>query len=226
MPPRPPHAPSTDALVVLAAALWGLYWLPVRALADWLAGGWGTVAVVAVAAIGLAPVAVARWLELRRADGWALAATALGGASFAMYSVALVEGRVAAVILLFYLTPVWSTVIGRLWLGWPTARLRYVALALGLVGLVLVLGAEGGPPVPRSAADWLGLLSGMLWSVATTGIRTRRRVRADAATFVFALGGLATALLLTPLLAGAPAASLAAPGPAAWAWLGLAAGLW
>ncbi|MFP4126789.1 MAG: EamA family transporter [Alphaproteobacteria bacterium] len=217
---------ATNLLVAAAAALWGLYWLPVRALAEWAPGAWGTVVVVAVAALVLAPVGVVRRRELFRAGGVALAATALGGASFALYSLAVVEGRVAAVILLFYLTPVWSTLIGRLWLGWPTAGLRYVALGLGLAGLGLVLGADGEAPLPQSAADWLGLLSGLLWSFATTGIRTRSRLAADAAAFVFALGGLATALALTPLLAAAPAAPPAPPGPAAWVWVGLAAGLW
>ncbi len=226
MPSHRHRVVSTNLLVVAAAALWGLYWLPVRALADWMPGAWGTVVVVAVAALLLAPAAVARRRELRLAAPGALAATALGGASFAMYSIALVEGRVAVVILLFFLTPVWSTLIGRLWLAWPTARLRYVALGLGLAGLVLVLGAEGGPPVPRSAADWLGLLSGLLWSLATTGIRTHRPLRADAAAGVFALGGLATALVLTPLLAASPAAPDAVPGPELWVWVGLAAGLW
>jgi drug/metabolite transporter (DMT)-like permease len=225
MPTRPHPAASADLLVVVAAGLWGLYWLPVRALADWVPGAWGTVAVVVAAALVLAPAGLARRRELRGADRGALVATALGGVSFVMYSVALVEGRVAVVILLFFLTPVWSTLIGRLWLGWPTARLRYLALALGLGGLGLVLGSEGGAPVPRSAADWLGLLSGLLWSLATTGMRTRSRLRPDAAAFVFVLGGVATALVLAPLLAAPP---LAATGPAwaTWAWLGLAAGLW
>lgn len=226
MPSRLHRAAATNLLVAGAAALWGLYWLPVRALAEWAPGAWGTVVVVAVAALLLAPAGIACRRQLRRAGGGALAATALGGASFALYSLALVEGRVAAVILLFYLTPVWSTLIGRLWLGWPTARLRYVALGLGLAGLLLVLGADGEAPLPQSAADWLGLLSGVLWSFATTGIRTRSHLRADAAAFVFTLGGLATALVLTPLLAAAPAAPAAPPGPAAWAWVGLAAGLW
>lgn len=218
MSPSSIRAVPTSLLVIVAAGLWGLYWLPVRQLAGTVPGAWGTVLVVMVAALVLAPSAVRRRRELAAGSAAALAATALGGASFVMYSVALVDGRVAVVILLFFLTPVWSTLIGRLVLGWPTSWLRYAAIAVGLAGLGLVLGADGGLPLPRNASEWLGLASGLLWSLATTGIRTRSRLRALPATFVFGLGGLATALVL--------AATLNAPAPPAAGTITLTAVAW
>jgi drug/metabolite transporter (DMT)-like permease len=176
-------------IVAAAGVVWGFYWLPVRALADLgLAGAWGTVAITLAAVLLLAPVAVLRRRQLRAADRRALAAVALGGAAFALYSVGFVYGRVAIIILLYFLTPVWSTLIGRFVMGWPVSRLRIGAIAVGLAGLGLMLGADGDLPLPRGAGEWMALVAGLMWSVATTGMVARPAVAAGEAAFVFAVG--------------------------------------
>lgn len=191
-------------IVVGTGTLWGFYWIPVRRLAETLPGAWGTFAIVSAAAVTLAPFALAR-RRTTPTDPVTLAAIALGGAGFVLYSIGFVYGRVAIVILLFYLTPVWSTLIGRYVMGWHTPRLRIVAIAIGIAGLAVMLGADGRIPVPRGAGEWFALLSGLLWSVATTGIRSKPAERPAEAAFVFALGACAGALLLAPLLDPWPA---------------------
>ncbi|PQO22186.1 EamA/RhaT family transporter [Rhodobacteraceae bacterium WD3A24] len=191
-------------IVVGTGTLWGFYWLPVRRLVDTLPGAWGTLAIVAAAAAILAPFALAR-RRTARIDPLALASIALGGAGFVLYSIGFVYGRVAIVILLFYLTPVWSTLIGRYVMGWHTPRLRIVAIAIGIAGLAVMLGADGRIPVPRGTGEWLALLSGLLWSVATTGIRSKAAARPAEAAFVFALGACAGALAFAPFLEPFPA---------------------
>ncbi|WP_111431948.1 DMT family transporter [Rhodobacteraceae bacterium DSL-40] len=196
------------AIVFATGAFWGLYWLPVRALdALGLAGAWGTAAITLAAGLLLAPLAIRRRRALAAAHPLALASVALGGAAFALYSVGLVHGRVAIIILLYFLTPVWSTLIGRYVMGWQTPRLRIVAIAVGLLGLVVMLSARGEAPLPRSAGEWMALLAGLLWSVATTGIRTKSDLGPGEAAFVFAAGAAAAALLLAPALAPLPAAA-------------------
>lgn len=189
------------AIVVLTGALWGLYWLPVRSLAETgLPGAWGTVAITAAAALLLSPRALVRRRQFARSDRVALASIALGGAAFALYSIGFVYGRVALIILLYFLTPVWSTLIGRYVMGWPTSRLRVVAILVGLAGLSVMLSADGDLPVPRGAGEWMALIAGVLWSVATTGMRAKSDLEPVAAAFVFALGATVTALVLAPLL--------------------------
>ncbi len=220
--------PSTRASLIVAAtgALWGLYWIPVRRMAEFgLAGPWGTLAIVAAAALAIAPFAL-RGGRLHNADPWALGFVALGGAAFVLYSVGFVYGRVAIIILLFFLTPVWSVLIGRFILGWSTPPARLAAIGVGLAGLAVMLAADGAAPVPRGIGEWLALLSGLLWSVATTGVRVRRRLDARAYAFVFALGACIGALALGLVLPPPPGAQVPLRlGPAAlWA---LAAGcLW
>lgn len=215
------------AIVLATGMLWGLYWLPVRGLAGLgLSGAWGTLAITAAAALFLAPAIALRGAALAGADRMALAAVALGGAAFALYSIGFVHGRVAMIILLYFLTPVWSTLIGRYVIGWPVARLRLLAVAVGLAGLTVMLGGTGGPPLPEGLGEWMALLAGLLWSVATTGMRVRPPLDPALAAWVFALGGAATAALLAPLLAPWPGADVAGGFGAAVALAVLTGAFW
>ncbi|MBK1695932.1 DMT family transporter [Rhodovibrio salinarum] len=220
------HASRTTTLatlfVVATGSLWGFYWLPVRRLAELgLSGAWGTLAIVATAAVVLSPCAVRARQRLVHGDPVALAATALGGVAFVLYSTGLVYGRVAIVILLFFLTPVWSTLLARYVMGWTTPWLRLAAIAVGVAGLVCVLSADGGVPMPRGLGDWLGLASGLLWAVATTAIRARGDTGPGETAFVFALGACLCAGVLAPVLEPLPSVAAAALGPAAgWAVAG------
>lgn len=228
MPPQQPASPLTGTVVVTVGALWGLYWLPLRRLdAVATAGPWATLAVVALACALLAPFAWTGRARLRGAGRQALASLALGGAAFVLYSNGLLYGQVAVVILLFYLTPIWSTLIARFWLGWPVSWWRYAAIGCGLVGIGLVLrGAHGGLPLPRALGDWLGLASGLLWSIASTGIRVHSRTRPAETNFVFCAGAAVAALVLVLALGGEPP-RVPPPGHvAALGWTLLIGGLW
>lgn len=215
------------AFVVGTGTLWGVYWLPVRRLGELgLPGAWGTLAIVAAAALLLAPFAWRARAHLIGANRIGLASIALGGVAFALYSIGFLYGRVAIITILFFLTPVWSTLIGRYVMGWPTSWMRIAALGAGIAGLTLILGAEGELPVPRTLGEWLGLISGLLWSVATTGIRAKSDTGPVETAFVFALGAVAGTLLLAPLLAPLPAAASLGPLGAILGWALAAGGLW
>jgi len=45
---------------------------------------------------------------------------------------------------LFYLTPVWSTLLARVMLAEPITRVRLISIALGLSGLWIILGDQSG----------------------------------------------------------------------------------
>ena len=193
-------------LVVSVGALWGLYWAPLRQLEALIgAGPWVTFAAVATGCLCLAPFGWKGRHRLAVSNNRALLSIALGGASFVLYSNGLLYGRVAVVILLFYLTPIWSTLIVRFWLRWPVSRWRYCAIVAGLAGIGLVLRSDHSlMPLPQSLGDWLGLSSGILWSVASTGIHVHARTKAAETNFIFCAGGTAMALFLALLLGHAP----------------------
>jgi drug/metabolite transporter (DMT)-like permease len=220
----PSHTARSSLIVLATGTLWGLYWLPVRRLDTLgLPGARGTLAICAMAVLLLSPFAWRARAALGRADRIGLASVALGGVAFMLYSVALLYGRVGIVVILFFLTPVWSTLIGRFLLGWPVHGMRIVALVVGLVGLLLTLGASGDVPMPRGLGEWLGLISGILWSIATTGIRTRSDTGAGATGFVFAAGAAISALIFAVILAPLPPLTLPIE---ALGWITATAALW
>lgn len=219
----------TSLLVVLIGALWGVYWAPLRRLETILAGGpWLTFAAVFIACLVLSPFAWKGRTRLGASNKRALLSTALGGASFVLYSNGLLYGQVAVVILLFYLTPVWSTLIARFWMKWPISPWRYMAILLGLPGIGMVLsGSHSGLPLPHTLGDFLGLTSGILWSIAATGINVHSRTKAAETNFVFCAGGVLMALVLALTLGrdGGQVVILKS-GLAAWGWMSLVGVLW
>jgi hypothetical protein len=158
--------------VALSASLWGLWWLPLRALAE--AGLSGPA--LNAALYGIAGAALAPWLWRRRdrvaAGGpLLLGAGGLFGGALVAWNLALIQGEVVRVTLLFYLAPVWATLLAVPLLREPVGRLRLISVILGLAGAAVLLGFADGLPLPRALGDWLGLAAGVLFALSVTLVR-------------------------------------------------------
>ena len=209
---------APELAIVLSGALWGLYWIPVRYLeARGVGVVWFTLAVFVAGLVLLVPV-VARWPGARAAFTPRMLVTGfLTGGAFVLYSIAIALTEVVTAILLFYLSPVWATVLGRFVLAERLTGARLAALGLGLGGLWVVLGGESGAPLPRNLGDWFALVSGIAWAAGTIRVHQDAAVSPAAhVTSLFVGGTAATALiaLLPPVDPGPPAPLLAA-GPVA-----------
>jgi drug/metabolite transporter (DMT)-like permease len=218
---RTPWLPATA--VALSAALWGLWWLPLRALAEaGLTGAAVNAALYGIATMALLPLFWRRRRRLAAGGLLLLGAGGLFGAALVSWNLALILGEVVRVTLLFYLAPVWATLLAFTVLGEGISWLRVLAVALGLAGAVVLLGFAGGLPLPRSAGDWLGLAAGVLFAVSITLVRKGETIAGLEQTMVsFA----AAAVLSLALLAMAPHQT---PGVDAvvLAWAALAALVW
>ena len=190
--------------VLVSGALWGAYWIPLRALEGaGLSGPWASFAVVTTAFLVLAPFALTRWRKLMAGGRPLLIVGFLSGSTFVLYSDALLLTEVVTATLLFYLTPVWSTLLARVALGQRFTVARLVTIVLGLGGMAVILGADGGLPMPRNIGDWLGLVSGMVWAFASVGIRKGVDVGVVENIFSYLFGGvLMSALAPLVLLPG------------------------
>jgi drug/metabolite transporter (DMT)-like permease len=163
----------TPSLAILVSTvLWGTLWIPLRHLnAAGLGGPWAPAAGFILPLVVLLPFGLVRWRVIL-AGGWPLAqAGFLMATCIALYAEALLRGYVARVILLFYLTPVWSTLLAWMLLGDLITRARIVTVVLGLAGMFIVFGVGNGLPVPCTAAEWMGLLSGFCWGWAMVSLR-------------------------------------------------------
>ena len=166
--------------IAFSAALWGLFWIPVRAIEEaGVSAQWtGPVLFASVTLIFL-PVALMRWRVIRRAGRGLILTGLLSGAAFAFYAVSFNMTDIVHALLLFYLSPIWSTFLGLALLGEKLNINRVGALILGLSGLAVVLGDGVSFPWPRQMGDWFALASGLSWSFASV------RLFQGGATFVF-----------------------------------------
>lgn len=195
-----------SAIVLLTGIVWGVYWVPVRDLADrGLDGAWGTGAITLAAALVLLPFVLADKAALRGRDRVGILSIALGGAAFALYSIGFLYGKVALVVLLWFFSPVWSVLITRYLLRAQVPLLRLLAIAVGLAGLFIMLGGDGGVPIPGNLGEWMAFIGGLIWAFATAGMRLRSDVTPMPSAFLFALGAAVISLALAPVLEPVPA---------------------
>ena len=148
----------------LAAGAWGLYWLPQRALETaGLTGGWGTIAQFLICLTILTPIAIWRAQQGRQTGLDLPLAGLLMGGGIVCYANSFLLTDVIRALLLFYLTPVWATLVEVLFLQKRPAWGRWISLPLSVLGVWLVIGGDLGVPVPRNAGDWLALAGGALF---------------------------------------------------------------
>ena len=216
---------QTETLAKLACAysgvVWGLFWIPLRALdGSGVTGAWATVLFYLVPAVLFLPIALWRWRALL-AGGWGLQLTGLvTGTAVVLYADGLVYTEVIRAMLLYYMTPVWSTLLARLILKEPITAVRWLAIALGFSGMLVIFGIDVGAPLPRNVGDWMALAGGFCWAIAA--VRMRGDTKSSAIEFTslhFLLGAPVAVLIALLPLAGAHELPDAATTAAVLPWL-------
>ena len=211
-----PRLTGPEIAIAASGALWGLYWIPLRHLD---AGGvdavWTMLGLFVVGLALLVPILL-RHPPARAAFTPRMLATGLlTGGSFVFYSISIVLTEVVTAILLFYLSPVWATVLGRLLLAERFTGARLTALALGLGGLWVVLGGESGVPLPGNPGDWCALIAGITWALGTLRVHQDTAVPAVAHVTALFVGGTAVSAVVVLLpITGTPAPLVTVPAAA------------
>lgn len=181
---RAAWAPVT--LATFAAAIWGIWWIPVRYLQGLgLYGAWAGLA-MNVGALVAATVWLAAKRQPVRLGARAIVGAALVGVAVTTYSTALNYTDVIRAVLLFYLAPAWSKIIEWVFLKMAWRRTSTLALVLALAGAWLVLGGRVSISV-LNGGDLLALTSGLAWAGGAALIFTGGAAGALGLTAVTAL---------------------------------------
>lgn len=222
-----------DIAILGSNLLWGTFWIPLRQMTA-AAGGESEATLWGYAAGGLImiPIAIWQWRKIAQLPRLTVFAVILLAACMALYSESLTRGQVARVLLLFYLTPIWSMIFARFLLNEPITFARVIAICLGLSGAVVMLGLDGGMPLPRNQAEWMGLTGGVMWALASTwfNLAERRNPGRPNETGQLALVSflLPLAIFLTTLIPGetAEAIPFSAPPGSALIWTVAFGAIW
>lgn len=213
--------------LVLNAFVWGTAWWPFRHLhAAGLHPLWATALVFTVASLVIVALRPRALRQVATTPAlWLLVAAA--GITNASFNWAVVIGDVVRVVLLFYLMPVWTVLLARTVLGERLTTPALLRIGLAVAGAAVVLWPEaesaGWLPLPRSLADWLGVVGG--FSFALNNVMLRReagRPEEGRALAMFLGGALVAAAVAVGLSTGG---SVAWPPPPTMAWIPIAAAL-
>ena len=187
--------------IILSTLLWGTWWFPLRLLNE-SANNNAIPLTLSFIIAGLFLLCFSLknvHLLSKRNIVLTLVAATMGAAAMCLYNEGLLRGNVARILIFFYLTAVWSTIIEITFLKVPLTISRALSITAGFIGLFIITGLDKGNFLPNSLADIFGILSGLLWSICASLIRVNKELDVNFGTSIFILMGGIFVLLATLL---------------------------
>ncbi len=186
--------------VAAGAAVWGLFWIPLRWIDD---SGLDGLIVVAIAN-GAAALVLTGYLgatgrrsllkSLQSSQARLVGATL--GASSVLYMLALIYTDVIRAVFLFYLLPIWAALAARWLTAEPISLRQLSAIALTIAGVWLLLGGSAEQLQARPGfGDSLAIAAGMTWGLGLALLGGHKRLATSTSCLATFAGATAFALL-------------------------------
>lgn len=199
------HEPVAILGLLFGAVCWGIIWYPYRLLNE--AGISGVVASLYTYGLALLIASLFYYQHWRSIFAWPMSIIGLclaAGWTNIAYILAVLDGEVVRVMLLFYLSPIWTLLLAHFWLKERTNRRGIMVIIVALTGAFVMLfdvnlqktNLVSYLPLPQNKAEWIALSAGMGFSL--TNVITRKSSHLSIASKCFAvwLGVVVTALLI------------------------------
>lgn len=195
--------------LLFTATMWGVLWYPLRLLEEaGLPGLWTTLFIYLVALLVGGLPAFGKLKEIASQPGLMLMLAVTTGWCNVAFILAVIDGNVVRVLLLFYLSPLWATILGWLLLEERASNASLGVLLLAMVGAVTMLwDADLGYPWPQSGSDWLAISSGFTFALANVFTRKARSISIRTKTVV-SWSGVVVVALVCILISGLPVPQL------------------
>ena len=158
--------------LLFGAFCWGVIWYPYRIMQD--AGVSGVVSSLYTYLIALVIAALIfhrHWRDVFKQPKSIVWLALVAGWTNLSYVLAIIDGEVMRVMLLFYLSPLWTLILAHFWLKERTNWQGVVIIVLSLIGAFTMFWQVDALPLPNNNAEWLALSSGM--GFALTNVITR-----------------------------------------------------
>ena len=160
---------SLSLALFFCGGVWGLYWIPLRNVESLgVSGAWSVFFVNACPLIFLLPILGFIYSDLKREFWPSLVAGSVIGIAFTLYASALVETTILRATLLFYLSPIWGTFIGIIWLGEKLTYNRILSVLVAIFGLILLLWDTEKSGYPLNIGDVFGFFCGIFWAIGSS----------------------------------------------------------
>ena len=189
--------------LLFGALCWGIVWYPYRIMSD--AGVSGVVSsfyTYTIAVLLAAVFSARQWRGLFQWSSGVIWLSIVAGWTNLSYVLAIIDGEVMRVMLLFYLSPLWTLILAHFWLKEETHLAGVAAIVTSLFGAYIMLydPAIKGFPLPANTAEWLALSSG--FGFALTNVMTRKSIHLSLREKSFAIwiGVIIVCLMAMPLM--------------------------
>lgn len=184
---------------VAGSLVWGLVWYPFRVLDDaGVSGAQATMISYLLAMLFAIFTFPKVWRELPRAGWWGVLLLLSVGWTNLSYVLAILNGEVMRVLLLFYLAPLWTILFSFWLLDERLNRYGYMVILLSFSGAVIMLWSPSlGFPLPQNLAEWIGLSSGLAFAFSNVVSRRAAHMSIETKSYGVWFG---TALLTAPLV--------------------------
>ncbi len=158
---------------LLAATLWGLFWYPLRLLEQMgVPGLWASALIYLAALLPLLPRVFLQLRGFASHPGMAMLIALAAGWANLGFILAVLDGTIVRVLLLFYLSPIWSVVMGCLFLKERPSITALISVLLALCGAGIMLWQPGLEiPVLTDRADVYAITAGFAFSVLNICVR-------------------------------------------------------
>ena len=201
-------------IIVVSSCAWGLYWLPLRSIEQsGIVGSWSIVLVNACPLLILVPLIFFNLDKLKKYPKPIFFAGIMIGAAFTFYANGLVQTSVIRATLLFYLSPIWSTIIGIIWLNERLTIARVISIIVALIGLILLLyDFRNQETVILNFGDFSSILSGLFWALGASILKKWSKLPIIPLTAIVYFSTTSLSILLAIMVYKAPIPSLALIG--------------
>jgi drug/metabolite transporter (DMT)-like permease len=164
--------------LLFTATLWGMVWYPLRLLEyQGLAGLWSAMISYGAALLVCVGVFVRQRGALRDNLPALIMLGLTAGWCNVAFIMAVLDGAVVRVLLLFYLSPFWAVCLGWLLLDERLDGKTLMVFLVAVGGAITMLWDESiGLPWPRDASDWLAVSSGFTFALSNVFVRRMQAV--------------------------------------------------
>lgn len=187
---------------MFGATAWGVIWYPYRIMQEaGVSGVASSFYTYAIAAILGALLFARHWRGLTALPqaAWWLALVA--GWTNLSYVLAVIDGEVMRVMLLFYLSPLWTLILAHFWLHEKIGWHGVVVMAVSLTGAFIMLWQPGNSlPIPHNQAEWLALSAGIGFALTNVITRKSSHLSLRVKSMAVWLGVIGMALAMMPFV--------------------------
>ena len=154
--------------VVIACLFWGTYWIPLRLIDK---SNNGSVWPICISFLLLSLILINPLLRSFKTvfihkNYYFFIGCLFAALGISLYSESLLRGEIAKVVVLFYLCPIWGSILARIFLHQKFTTKRIISIILGFIGLEIIIGIEQGFFLPSNLVEWIAILAGITWALS------------------------------------------------------------